>query len=94
MDGRRQYALPRTGLSRNQHVGVGGYVWLETAEKTLQMHTMTYNAFAIAQLRVYAPQVGESLRHAMALQCSFDAEGDLLQVDWLVFGEVIVCAPL
>ena len=94
MNGGRQYALACSRLPRNQHVGTGRNVSLQTAEKTLQMYTVTDDALASAQMRVCTPQVGDGLHHPTALKRSIDTKGDLLQVDWVVFGEVIVRTQL
>ena len=94
MNGGRQHPLPRSGLSRNHHVGTGGDVSLETAEEMLQMCTLTDNALPIAQRWVYTPEIVDALHDATAVKGSFNAELDFLQVDGMVFEQVIVRAQL
>ena len=75
-------------------MGAGGDFSLQTAEQVLQMHTVSDNPLAIAQVRVHTLQIIDGVADATALERPFDAELDLLQIDAMAFEQVVVGALL
>jgi hypothetical protein len=94
VNGGRQQSLASSGLSHNQHVGTGGDLLLKTTEDMSQMHTMPDNPFALAYVRLHAPQIMDSLQRPTALKRPFDAEMNLFQTGKLLFDQKIMGAQL